>query len=62
MSVHDLAVASQKFIWPGATGVLLTVTVAVSVTTLPGVTVVTAFPADVTASVVVVIAGDAQAG
>jgi hypothetical protein len=62
MSVQYFAIASQKLIWPGATGVLPAVTVAVSVTTLPDVTVVTAFPAEVTASAVAVVAGDAQAG
>jgi hypothetical protein len=62
MSVQYFAVASQKLIWPGAAGVLPAVTVAVSVTTLPDVTVVTAFPAEVTASPVAVVAGDAQAG
>jgi hypothetical protein len=57
-----LAVASQKLTWPGVTGVLPAITVAVRVTTLPGATVVTAFPPEVAASVVVVVAGDAQAG
>jgi hypothetical protein len=62
MSVQYFAVASQKLIWPGATAVLPTVTVAVSVTKAPDVTVVTAFPAEVTASAVAVAAGAAQAG
>jgi hypothetical protein len=61
MSVQYFAVASQKLIWPGATGELPAVTVAVSVTTLPDVTVVAEFPAEVTDNVVVVVAGDAQA-
>jgi hypothetical protein len=42
--------------------VLPVVTVAVRVTTLPGATVVTAFPPEVTESVVIVRAGAAQAG
>ncbi len=54
--------ASQKLIWPGATGELPAVTVAVSVTTLPDVTVVTGFPAEAMDNVVVVVTGDAQAG
>ena len=62
MSVQDFAVASQNLIWPGATGVLPVMTVAVSATTVPDVTVATAFPAEVTDSVVVVVAGDAHAG
>src|ERR1700688_2184453 len=62
MSVQDSAVASQNLIWPGATGVLPVMTVAVSVTTVPDVTVATAFPAEVTDSVVVVVAGAAHAG
>ena len=62
MSVQDFAVASQKLIWPGATGVLPVMTVAVSVTTVPDVTVATVFPAEVTDSVVVVVAGAANAG
>src|ERR1700686_400930 len=62
MSVQDFAVASQKLIWPDATGVLPAMTVAVNVTTVPDVTVATAFPAEVTDSVVVVVAGAAHAG
>ena len=46
--------ASQKFTSPGVTGVESASTVAVSVTTLPDTTVVTALPAVVTARVVVV--------
>jgi hypothetical protein len=49
MSMQYFAVASQKFIWPGATVV---VTVGISVTKAPVVTVVIAFPAEVTASAV----------
>src|ERR1700678_977907 len=62
MSVQNLAVASQKLTWPGVTGVLPAITVAVRVTTLPGATVVTAFPPEVTDSVVIVGAGAAHAG
>src|ERR1700731_48423 len=62
MSVQDFAAASQKVIWPGATGVLPVLTVAVGVPTVPDVTVATAFPAEVTDSVVVVVAGAAHAG
>jgi hypothetical protein len=43
------------------TGLLPVMTVAVSVTTVPDVTVATAFPAEVTDSVVVVVAGAAHA-
>jgi hypothetical protein len=57
MSVQDFAVASQKLIWPGATGALPVMTVAVSVTTVPDDTVATAFPAEATDRVVVVVAG-----
>ena len=57
-----MAVASQKLIWPGATGAPLAITVAVSVTTLPDATVVTAFPPDVTDNVVIVGAGAAHIG
>ena len=57
-----MAVASQKLTWPGVTGVLPAITVAVRVTTLPGATVVTAFPPEVTDSVVIVGAGAAHAG
>src|SRR3984893_19303988 len=62
VSVQDFAVASQKLIFPGATGVLPVMTVAVSVTTVPDVTVATAFPAEVTDNIVVVVAGAAHAG
>src|SRR3984893_3581591 len=62
MSVQEFAVASQKLICPGATGVLPVMTVAVSVTTVPDVTVAAAFPAEVTDSIVVVVAGAAHAG
>jgi hypothetical protein len=62
MSVQYFAVASQKLTWPGATGELPALTVAVSVTTLPDVTVVTGFPAEVMDNFVVVVTGDAQAG
>jgi choline-glycine betaine transporter len=51
-------VASQKFTWPGVTGVAPEVTIAVSVTTLPEATVVTALPPDVTVMVVFVGAAD----
>ena len=61
MSVQWVAVASQKFTCPGVTGLLPAVTVAVSVTTLPDVTVVTELPPEVTARVVVVVASAAQA-
>ena len=57
-----MAVASQKLTWPGVTGALAAVTVAVRVTTLPWATVVTAFPPEVTDSVVIVGAGAANAG
>src|ERR1700733_14229163 len=62
MSVQNLAVASQKLTWPGATGVLPAITVAARVTTLPCATVATAFPPEVTDSVVIVGAGAAHAG
>src|ERR1700692_1269569 len=62
MAVQDFAVASQKLIWPGATGALPAMTVAVSVTTIPDATVVTVFPAEVTDSIVVVVAGAAHTG
>jgi hypothetical protein len=52
MSVQDLAAASQKFTCPGVVGVPPAVTVAVNVTTLPAVTVVTVLPPEVTANVV----------
>ena len=61
MSVQDFAVASQKFTCPTVTAVPAAVTVAVSVTTLPDVTIVTALPPDVTAIVVVVAPGAAHA-
>ena len=57
-----MAVASQKLTWPGVTGVLPAITVAVRVTTLPAATVVTAFPPEMTDSVVIVGAGAAHAG
>jgi hypothetical protein len=54
MSVQKAADASQKFTCPGVTGIPPAFTVAVSVTTLPDATVVTAAPPDVTESIVVV--------
>jgi hypothetical protein len=54
MSVQYSAVASQKFTSPVVTGVVPAITVAVSVTTAPDATVVTALPLLFTASVVVV--------
>ena len=51
-----LAEASQKFTWPGVTAVVPALTVAVSTTTLPEVTVVTALSPEVTARAVVVVA------
>jgi hypothetical protein len=54
MSSQYVAVASQKFTRPGVTGVEPATTVAVSVTTAPEATVVTALPPDVTPRVVVV--------
>ena len=54
MSVQYFAVASQKFTCPVVTAVDPAVTVAVSVTTVPEVTVVTGPDAEVTTSVVVV--------
>jgi hypothetical protein len=62
MSVQNLAVASQKSTWPGVTGVPPAITVAVKVTTLPGATVVTTFPPEVTDSVVAAGAAAAHAG
>ena len=61
MSVQCVAVASQKFTVPFVTAVEPDATVAVSVTTLGEATVVTGFPLEVTASVVVefAIAGSA---
>lgn len=50
------AVVSQKLTWPGVTAAVPSCTVAVSVTTLPEATVVTAPPPEVTARVVVVAA------
>jgi hypothetical protein len=61
MSVQYVAAASQNFTCPIVTGVIPAITDAVNVTTLPDATVVTVVPADVTASVVVVAAGAAQA-
>jgi hypothetical protein len=55
-------ILSQKLTWPGATGELPALTVAVSVTKAPDVTVVTGVPAEETDNVVVVAAGAAQAG
>src|SRR5665213_68139 len=60
MSEQYVAAASQNFTSPGLTALPPAFTVAVNVTTLPVETVVTAFPVDVTASVVVV-AVDAHA-
>jgi hypothetical protein len=61
MSVQYFAVASQKLTCPVVTAVLPAFTVAVSVTTLPDVTVATVVPPDVTARVVVVgVEADAQ--
>ena len=54
MSVQYVAVASQKFTCPAVNEVVPAVTVAVSVTTVPDVTVVTWLPAAVTASVIAV--------
>ena len=54
MPRQSLAVASQKFTWPGVTGLPASVTVANKVTTVPAATVVTGLPANVTVSVVVV--------
>jgi hypothetical protein len=54
MSVQYFAAASQKFTCPTVTGVDLDVTAAVSVTTLPGATVVTVIPAEVMVRDVVV--------
>ena len=59
--VHAVAAALQKFTCPTATGVLPASTVAVRVTTLPDVTVVTALPPELTASAVVVAAGPGAA-
>jgi hypothetical protein len=56
MSVQCAAEASQKFTCPGVTGVAPAFTDAVSVTTLPEATVVTALPPEVTARIVVVAA------
>ena len=61
MSVQRSAVVSQNSTWPVVTGWPASITRAIKVTTLPAVTVVTALPVDVTASVVVV-AFVAQAG
>jgi hypothetical protein len=61
MSVQYRAEASQKFTVPGDTGAPTTVTDAVSVTTVPEMTEVTATPWLVTASVVVIGAAAAQA-
>jgi hypothetical protein len=61
ISVQDLAKESQKFTWPGVTGADPAMTVAVSVTTLPDETVVTALPPLLTASTVVVV-GMARTG
>jgi hypothetical protein len=61
MSVQWVAAALQKLTWPTVTGVVPASTVAVSVTTLPEVSVVTALPPEATASVVVVAAGCAHA-
>jgi hypothetical protein len=60
MSVQ-YANASQNFTCPIVTAAAPAFTVAVSVTTLPAATVVTVLPPDVTARVVVVAAGAAQA-
>jgi choline-glycine betaine transporter len=61
MSVQLAAAALQKLTWPTVTGVVPASTVAVRVTTVPEVTVVTALPLDVIAMVVVVGAGVAEA-
>ena len=55
------AEASQKFTCPRVTGIFPARTDAVRVTTLPEATVVTACPAEVTASVVMVVAFCAEA-
>jgi hypothetical protein len=57
MSVQYFAEASQKFTRPTVTAAAPTFTEAVSVTTLPDATVVTALPPEVTARVVLVAAG-----
>jgi hypothetical protein len=59
MSEQDAAAASQNFTCPGFT-IAPALTVAVSVTTLPDATVVTGFPPEVTA-IVVVVAVEAHA-
>jgi hypothetical protein len=55
MSVQYVALASQKFTWPCFTAVVPALAVAVSVTTLPAFTEVTATPLEVTTSEVVVV-------
>src|ERR1700760_580606 len=59
MSVQCAAAASQKFTWPGFTAVVPALTVAVSVTTLPAFTEVTATPLEVTEREVVVVRANA---
>lgn len=61
MSVQLLAEASQKFTRPGVTAAPPAVTVAVRVTAVCAVTVVTELPPAVTASVVAVVCGAAHA-
>src|SRR6185437_14977414 len=62
ISVQNAAAASQNFTCPVVTGAAPALTVAVRVTTLPGATVVTALPPDVTARAVVVAEAADQAG
>jgi len=52
--VHSLADASQKSTWPVVSEFAPTVTLAVSVTAVPDATVVTGWPPEVIAMVVVV--------
>jgi hypothetical protein len=54
MSVQNAALASQKFTWPCFTALVPASTVAVSVTRLPALTVVTTTPPEVIVSEVVV--------
>src|SRR5690348_14793564 len=60
MSVQWAAFASQKFTWPGFTAVVPALMVAVSVTTLPAFTEVTATPLEVIESEVVVVRANAE--
>jgi hypothetical protein len=56
MSVQYGAVASQKFTWPGVTGLLPLSAVAVRVIALPDDTIFDGIPAEVIANVIVVAA------